>query len=43
MSYCSPVIKRVLKLLTKYYLENNFINRGKDTGLLIHSLALDST
>lgn len=43
MSYCSPVIKMVLKLFTKYYLENNFINRGKDTGVLIHSLAFAST
>jgi len=27
MSYRSPVIKMVLKLFTKYYLENNFFNR----------------
>lgn len=31
-----------LKLFTKYYLENNIINRRKDT-VLIHSLAFAST
>lgn len=38
MSYCFPVVKMFSIIYQKYYLDNNIINRRKDTVFLIHSL-----